>query len=504
MVKITDAKREVLLKYITLYPTQGTTILGRTIIQEATSEEKKKLDTLSVSSIQRMLSLLLKQIKEGTLPQAAINKNFEINDKFVINKNTNTIITDLGEFGEYVCSLDRHKAIQRAYVWQGEGQTAAEVAMNFNFPHAKAVHLYAKIHGFTKASVPQTDIEIIKGGMTVDQAVTENLQTFKRKVHKETEKNKWKLIQENSNKWEKFDDNVIIPFKNYLEETICNYKPIKLDIRHLSSKKSKPFASVMGLSDWHYMKLCYNHDGTYNYNKQIARDKIKRHSESLLSQQIALGKPERIFVPIGNDNIHIDSPYHDTTAGTSQVNATDGIWRIGIAEYMDLTLDYLESIAQIAPVEAINFPGNHDEKTAIMMGIFLERFYKNDNRITITNTLHPRIYKTYGRNCLIFTHGHHLGSTKIRNEIHKIILGEARQHGIDLNNTDNFLLFSGHDHVGSFHDLNGNVQHFIMPSLAGIDDFWHLGQGYVGRAMESALYLLDPVKGRSGILYTSD
>jgi len=106
-------------------------------------------------------------------------------EHIVINWSNQTIITELGEWGQMVCSFDMHNAIQRSYTTAGENETASIVAMKFDFPHAKAVLLYAKHHGFTKSSLPQTDLEF-ELGLTVEEAVAQNIQTMKRETYKKT------------------------------------------------------------------------------------------------------------------------------------------------------------------------------------------------------------------------------------------------------------------------------------------------------------------------------
>jgi hypothetical protein len=503
---------DLIREYLRNNPERSNLDIARDILKNHSDKTKASEATLQ-TSIYRIRNGMLsngKRSKVSTPPNEQSNKKKEgfeqRGEKIVVNWSTKTVITDLGEFDTFTCSFDTHSRIQRQYVYAEGNETAAVVAMNFNFPHAKAVHLYARLHGFSKASIPQTDLEL-EEGLSAEDAVQQNLQSMKRQIHKDTEKAKWKETQKAAEQWWRFEQRVLEPFKDFIEELHVDgilYEPTdKLNLKELKLPK-REFSTVIGLSDWHFLKLCYDQNGKEVYNKEIAKQKINDHTYELMQQVLMYGRPSKIFVPVGgNDNIHVDGPEHETTAGTSQTNATDGIWRIGVKQYLQITIAHIRSLAQIAPVEVACFPGNHDEKTAILMAMFLEELFENDPRVTVKHSLYPRLYFQYEKNCLIFTHGHHLGNRKLQQEIHKIILGEARQHNIDLNNTDNYLLFTGHDHVGSFQDLNGNVQHFIMPSLAGTDDFWHIGQGYMGRAMESAAYLIYPEEGRKAIVYSS-
>jgi hypothetical protein len=510
-VKITEDLKKIFDELLEKYPKDTTTNIAKRVFADKDIKSKVKLSyetfRSALNSYRKKEGKNLKPQEAPPLKEDTKKKSLEhrADGKITINWIARTVVTDLGEWGPIIMSFDMHSAVQRSYVYEengGEGDTAAVVAMKFDFPHAKAVAVYAKLHGFTKSSPPQTDIEFAEG-LTVEQAVSQNIQTLKRQTYKATERAKWDWIVKNHEKWLDFHHNVLKPFENHIEAHISKYKAPILDLKGFYREGEKrKFAGVLGLSDWHYMKLCYGPKGERIYDKEVTKERIKHDSEEIVGDMLGYGKPEIIYVPIGNDNIHVDGPEHLTTAGTPQINATDGIWRIGVEEYIHITLDYINSIAQVAPVEVMCFPGNHDEKTSQLLQVFLKIFFEDNKRVKINYSLHSRLYSQYQKNALIFTHGHHLGK-QLPKEIHKIILGEAKDHGIDMNVTENYLLFSGHEHIGSTADLNGNVQQFVMPSFSGTDDFWHRGKQYVGRACESAGYIVDPVKGRKAIVYSS-
>lgn len=419
---------------------------------------------------------------------------------YIVNWDTNDVVTFLGEFGTYACSIERHKLITRAYSdeYEGKGDTQAEIAMNFDFPHQKAVAKYMRVHQQTKSMPGQSVLEIQEGLISEEEAIRENMQAKRRRIYKETKKQEWKQIQDDANKWNRFETQVLEPFLSNFgnrPSSIVPKNPFRI-------KTKNPFVAVMGISDWHYLKQCYGPNGESVYDKEIAERRIRLHVEDLIEEMLKLGSPKKIYLPVGgNDNLHIDGTHQSTTAGTSQAQATDGVYRIGIVPYVDLTCAIIETVAQVADLELQIFPGNHDENTALLMAAWIQRHYAKNKHINVNHTPHPRLYSQYGKNCLIWTHGHQ--TRRLKSKIHQIIMGEARLHGIDMNSTEHYLLFTGHDHVGSTSDLNGNVHHNVMPSLSGTDDFWHLGRGYVGRAQESAMYLIDQNEGQRHVIYTT-
>jgi len=476
------------------------------IVQENPNTSDRKIAQLLIEQhkLQHTLDYIRKVVGvwkklESQKPEpTTIKTGLEMRDGYVINWSDKTIVTDLGEYGSYICSLDRHKLIQRKYVHDGEGETAAIVAMEFDFPHTKAVYKYAKIHGFSKASPPQTDIEF-ELGKTVDEAVEENIQTLKRKVYKQTQRQKWKETVDAANKW--------WTLENSLLESI-EALTIELRERQISTAqlrlpdKNYRFSAFIGLSDMHYLKLCYNHRGEITYDRQIAIKRIKSHTERLASETSRYGRPERFFLMVGNDNIHVDGTHHTTTKGTTQHEATDGLWRLELKNYIQIQIDIIDFYKQIAPITLLPVKGNHDFETSIALQSFLEIYYRDDERVSVVTNYDNRTYVQYDRVCLIATHGDEMRSiANLEGKIHQLILAEAKQHGINVMDVEKYILFHGHEHVGSTRDLNGNVQRIGLSSLSDVDDWWHKGQGYMGRQVESQVIIIDPELGRKAILY---
>ncbi|MDC1191164.1 hypothetical protein N8148_03080 [Gammaproteobacteria bacterium] len=418
--------------------------------------------------------------------------------RVMINWNNKTIITDLGIWGTYVCSFDQHNAIQRAYVYDGSNETGAEVAMNFDFPHTKSVYVYARLHGFSKASIPQTDLEF-EMGLTEEQAIEENIQNLKRKVTKKTERKKWQLTQKWADKWTDFHHTVLKPFENWVEEFAVNRKIPRLKLN--KKEKQRQFAYVVGLSDIHYMKLCYSATGKVIYNRKIAERKVDEHVRNMISTMIDGGVPEKIYIPVGSDNIHVDNELHTTTRGTNQVQSTDGQWRLELSNYMDITIDYIDRFAQVANVEIVPMFGNHDKRTAYLMLSFLEKYYKKTRGVTVNNRYHARNYFKYGRTVLCFSHGDEISLAKLQKEAHKLVFTEARQQKVSIDTAVHVIIFTGHLHFDLFTELGGGVKHFIIPSMSLPDD-WHKDNGF-DSTPETALYKIDRYHGRSAIFYNS-
>lgn len=440
-----------------------------------------------------------KQVESADQPEVPQQKSgLELRgDHIVINWTTRTIITELGEFGQMVCSFDMHKAVQMAYVHMGEGKTAADIARDFDFPHAKSVIIYAKHHGFTKSSLPQTDIEF-EEGLTVDEAVAQNIQTMKRDAYKKTEKAKWAEIMKGYEKWTMFHNTVLKPFENHIEQYISVRQPLKYTVPKMDAKT---YNVVVGMTDLHYLKLAVDDFGQIVYNKDIARKKLFETQKDLIAQIQLYGKPEKFTVIAGSDGMHIDNPLQTTTQGTSMANSTDGEWHIEIGNYIDIQLDYIDLFANIAPVDVIVVPGNHSKNTDYLVGAFLKKYYEkvNGSVKVIQGMNSERTFVPYGKYCLVFQHGDNVSPNKMDKEMHKVIMSEASRWGIRALDTI-FYHFSGHIHHEDSKDLGGNVIRITLPVVCPPDK-WHTQSQYVGTMLQTLNTLIDKEKGRFATLY---
>lgn len=446
-------------------------------------------------------------IKTDTQPGEAEMKipdekvGMEQREGYVINWSTKQLLTDIGDGQDMVVmSFQIHGAIQRAYVDKkngGEGETAAEIAMRFpQFPNAKAVYKYAKIHGFSKGSTPQTDLEY-ELGVSEEDAVKENVQTFKRRVYKQTQKRIWQEVQRDADKWVHFQDNSLHPLKDWIMENGPKYRPPK----YKPTKKASPLAAVVGLSDLHFLKLAFDHLGNQTYNKEICEKLLYEANNSLITQMLKIGKPEVIYVPVGTDNLHVDNGNYTTTRGTPQHAQSDiGIWERDSRHYMRLMLDAVEMYAQIAPVVLVPMVGNHDDNVSHMLHSFFMLWFEDRKDVTVVDNTDPVVFQQYGKNAIGFTHGDGMSLTKQKRDAHKTFLYYARRQGIKDGQIIHRALFTGHLHFDSYEDL-GEIKHFIIPSLSAADS-WHKKSGYVGSKEEASLYLFDKEDGRKVVLYS--
>jgi hypothetical protein len=332
-------------------------------------------------------------------------------------------------------------------------------------------------------------------GLTAEEASEESWRSEKRRSIKIFEQKKWKQTQKDADKWNNFENSVLLPMKDWVEEHLPKYRPPKFKPRKVSDE----FAFMAGPTDLHYLKHCYDFKGRTTYDKKVAKRALEEANNGLISKVLKIGRPERIIVPSGTDNLTIDNTGYTTTAGTPQTGQTIGNYVIDMEDYVNMTIGMYETYAQIAPVTIVPMPGNHDRHTSYLLHILLQKYFRDREDVTVLRNMHTRTYLKYGRNGIGFGHGDDMSPTKWEKQAHKLFLVEAKEQGVNLNYAENLMLFIAHIHTDGFLDLGG-VKLFKLPAIPPPDE-WHRKNAYIGNALETAGFIIDKKKGREAVLY---
>jgi hypothetical protein len=239
--------------------------------------------------------------------------------------------------------------------------------------------------------------------------------------------------------------------------------------------------------DLHIGKLGWKPETGENYDSRIAKRVLMAGVEDALHKAAGFAV-ERILFPVGNDLLHTDTTENTTTGGTRQdVDTRHHKMFVTACEVMVAAIDRL---MQVAPVKVLIIPGNHDRANALKLGVVLDAWYRNTERVTVDAGPDLRKYEPYGCNLLGFTHGSeekHADLPLIMAQERPVEWGKAKHKEW---------------HVGHFHkrketrftagDTHMGVPVRILPSLSGTDA-WHAMRGYVKgqRAVESYLWSHD-------------
>jgi UDP-2,3-diacylglucosamine pyrophosphatase LpxH len=392
-------------------------------------------------------------------------------DKYTYNRETDTYITFLDRCKVRIqLSGEQHRAMKDAYSnWTGKPETINEICRTFGMRRDYLME-YKSAHGWTHDSEPVTTEDLLT--RNEDDMVEDFIQKKKLSLFKKFEKRKWQTTQQDHEKWQNFEQNVLIPLQQDVRKNLPNYKPPILKLK----KADEPFAVVLSPFDLHYGKQGWMDESGQTYNREQARSLLIEHTENLANMVAKFGAPEKFIVATGSDWFHIDTLDGTTTRGTPQ--DCDGTYAQIFIEGTKLAQDHIELLAQIAPVEVLNVPGNHDRSSSLGMISTLNAYFHKHERVNVVLNPKRRQYTMYGDSILGFSHG---DAVKPGDAL-AVMVKEAR----DLYAQSNYgYFFTGHLHHEVIREIHG-ITHIQLKSLSGVDRF-HSNNGYItsGRALQA-------------------
>lgn len=166
---------------------------------------------------------------------------------------------------------------------------------------------------------------------------------------------------------------------------------------------SRDCALEINIPDLHIGKLAWGKETGEDYDIKIAVARYKKAVTELLSR-VNPFSIEKFILPVGNDMINIDNKASTTTGGTPQ--SCDSRFGKMFQTAKDLLIETIDELTSIAPVDVIIIPGNHDTVAMFTLGEVLDAWYHSNDNVNVSNTHAPRKYYQYGKNLIMYTHGH--------------------------------------------------------------------------------------------------
>ena len=154
--------------------------------------------------------------------------------------------------------------------------------------------------------------------------------------------------------------------------------------------------------DVHFGRETWWEESGESYDVKIAERAVKSVVQKLIYDVIGQ-KVARIVLPLGNDFFNVDNKFNTTTKGTPQQEDTR--WQKTFRKGCNLVIWMIDMFSQIAPVDVLMIPGNHDEERNFYMGVALEYWYHNNVNVHIDNKAAKQKYYSFGKNLIGFAHG---------------------------------------------------------------------------------------------------
>ncbi|PCJ96712.1 MAG: hypothetical protein COA52_00460 [Hyphomicrobiales bacterium] len=196
--------------------------------------------------------------------------------------------------------------------------------------------------------------------------------------------------------------------RDSLIEEMQKYAPKYEDLELIPKTHRENNLLVLDAADIHIGKLSKTDETGYEYNIQLAVDRVESGINDLINRANYAFNPEKTVFVIGNDVLHIDRPHRTTTAGTPQ--DTDGQWW---EMYMAAKMCYIkciEKLTQLGPVHVVFCPSNHDYTSGYMLADSISSWFHNVKNVSFGEdnkniSIAHRKYIVYGNNLIGFTHG---------------------------------------------------------------------------------------------------
>ena len=321
---------------------------------------------------------------------------------------------------------------------------------------------------------------------------------------------RWKIDRWKCNRWEmphKFKD--LIRTKQGLWQVqawlVRNTEGIELDTlkneviaemkkhapKYVAIKRRKlvkPSLLVVDIPDLHYDKLAWGKETGGDWDIKISGKMFLDMVDDLISKS-SMYEIEKVLFPIGNDFFNSEGATQMTTGGTPQ--SVDSRWKKSFMEGKKVVIDAIDRLRNVAPVDVIIVPGNHDKAKTYFLGDTLESWYHNCKDVNIDNTPPLRKYYDYGCTLLAFTHGK---DEKI-DRLPMILCTEAKEQFAKTKFQEWHLGDKHHRKDIKYtpaHEIDG----MIIRTLSSLSpaDLWHYEKGYLAkRAAQGFIY--DKVNG---------
>ncbi|QDP54516.1 MAG: hypothetical protein Unbinned2514contig1000_8 [Prokaryotic dsDNA virus sp.] len=398
-------------------------------------------------------------------------------------KETDKYVTFLSRSNQpLVVPGETHRAMKQAYSnWDGDPASVNRICRDYSIPRQWFTE-YKSVHGWTHDSEPFSDEEMVERSEA--DLVNDALQQRRRAVTKKFEAARWKKIKEQSDKWLRFEVEVLDILVAAIKSSAPEYTVPRLRL----ARPERSFAVVTSATDFHWGMRAWGAETGEAYNRAIAEQRLQEATEDLFTR--LPGQPEEIILAVGSDWFHIDGDTHSTTKGTPQ--DTDGSPGEILITGCELARDHINLLRQVAKVKIVLMSGNHDRSNALALLLFLSAWFKDDPDVEVVHNFRPRVYVLYGSTLLGFHHGDKTPIAKLGT----CMATEAREAwGV----TKHKACFVGHLHHERIREVGGVKVH-QMSSLAGTDRY-HARAGYVDSVPGLSAYIVDKDKGVTAALF---
>ncbi len=216
-----------------------------------------------------------------------------------------------------------------------------------------------------------------------------------------------------------YEDDPIVIENNYMEITLKRRAPriaeeaverligrlprLRVPKLFIAAPSEKGVAGEMALYDAHFGKFAWNEETMQgNQDIKITREiYLKATTDNL--NHIAPYNPSKIFFVVGQDLLHFENIWGLTPLGKNHLDTDSRLPKV-IDYAIDSVLQSIYLQRQVAPVEIVPVPGNHDMHAILWMARVLHEHFKDDPHVTIDISPCCRKAKLWGNLLVAWSH----------------------------------------------------------------------------------------------------
>lgn len=191
------------------------------------------------------------------------------------------------------------------------------------------------------------------------------------------------------------EEQILDKIKSLIEDYSPTYKKIDRDFEN-------DHLLVINPADIHIGKYAKELETGNGYDCETAVERVLEGIQGLLEKSAGFGI-EKVLFCIGNDILHIDNVYNQTTAGTRQ--DVDGKWWEHFEVALMLYVKCIEMLRHIAPVDVLHSMSNHDYQSGFHLAHALKSWFRKDDDVDFDISVAHRKYYQYGSNLIGLEHG---------------------------------------------------------------------------------------------------
>jgi hypothetical protein len=166
-----------------------------------------------------------------------------------------------------------------------------------------------------------------------------------------------------------------------LVKTIPTFKPVGPKPIHFTKGE---YLQEMALFDIHFGKLAWGKEtGQGDYDVNIAEDWFIQAAEKNLNYGESFPRAKILYI-LGQDYLHVENYMNQTPLGGNNLDVDTRLPKI-FEVAMGAAIKVIYMCREVAPVEILWVPGNHDMHASYYLSHILKAHFRDDKYVTINN-----------------------------------------------------------------------------------------------------------------------